>query len=40
MPFFAGERSFFIVDPAGFKGINCRFGMKGVVAAGTHTHLM
>mmetsp|Transcript_26518 Transcript_26518/g.26769 ORF Transcript_26518/g.26769 Transcript_26518/m.26769 type:complete len:387 (+) Transcript_26518:242-1402(+) len=25
--------SFFIVDPSGHKGINCRFGMRGVVAA-------
>ena len=40
MPFFTGERSFFVVDPAGFKGINCRFGMKGVVAAGAHVHYM
>lgn len=32
-PFFAPKESFFIVDPDGFKGINCRFGMRGVVAA-------
>lgn len=27
------EPSFFIVDPDGFMGINCRFGMRGVTAA-------
>lgn len=32
-PFFAPKESFFIVDPDGFKGINCRFGMRGVIAA-------
>lgn len=32
-PFFKAKESFFIVDPNGFKGINCRLGMKGVIAA-------
>ena len=31
-PFFARQKSFFVVDPSGFRGINCRFGMKGVQA--------
>ena len=35
LPFFTATPSFFIVDPAGYKGINCRFGMRGVTAA-TH----
>ena len=33
LPFFTATPSFFIVDPAGYKGINCRFGMRGVTAA-------
>ena len=34
LPFFTkSQPSFFIVDSHGFKGINCRFGMKGVNAA-------
>ena len=33
LPFFSKKQSFFIVDPKGFRGINCRFGMKGVIAA-------
>ena len=34
LPFFTDSRddNFFIVDSDGFKGINCRFGMRGVVA--------
>lgn len=27
------EDGFWIVDASGFKGINCRFGMRGVIAA-------
>lgn len=32
LPMFKPEPSLFIVDPSGFRGINCRFGMKGVIA--------
>lgn len=35
LPFFSQPRqdSLFIVDRAGYKGINCRYGMRGVAAA-------
>lgn len=34
LPIFSGhDSSWFSVDSSGFKGINCRFGMKGVIAA-------
>lgn len=37
LPFFTshlqGRPSFMIVDPSGFKGVNCRYGMCGVTAA-------
>jgi len=37
LPFFSshlkGQQSFMIVDSEGYKGINCRFGMRGVTAA-------
>lgn len=36
LPFFSPllrEESFMVVDPDGYKGINCRYGMKGVTAA-------
>jgi hypothetical protein len=29
---FAKKESFFIVEPSGHRGINCRFGMRGVIA--------
>ncbi|KAJ1442294.1 hypothetical protein B484DRAFT_414835 [Ochromonadaceae sp. CCMP2298] len=33
LPIFSPRKSLFIDDVGGFKGINCRFGSKGVVAA-------
>jgi len=32
LPFFAKKQSFYIVEPEGHRGVNCRFGMKGVMA--------
>jgi hypothetical protein len=32
LPFFAPKKSLFIVDPREQRGINCRFGMKSVIA--------
>jgi hypothetical protein len=32
LPFFAPQKSLFIVDPAGQRGIHCRFGMRSVIA--------
>ena len=32
LPFFRPFPSFFVVDPGGQRGINCRFGMTGVLA--------
>jgi hypothetical protein len=29
---FKREKSFFIVEPAAYRGIHCRFGMRGIVA--------
>ena len=32
IPFFSPKQSFYIVEPDDFRGINCRFGMNGIIA--------
>ena len=32
IPFFSPKKSFYIVQPNEFRGINCRFGMNGIIA--------
>lgn len=32
LPFFVPQKNFFMVDPADQRGINCRFGSKGIIA--------
>jgi hypothetical protein len=32
LPFFRPTKSFFMVDPSDARGINCRFGSKGIIA--------
>ena len=39
LPFFEPKKSFYMVEPKQQRGINCRFGMKGVIAGELSTFI-